>query len=69
MQTNEVKIICPMCGNADNDLQAQLLVDDNLLLTYSCPHCKHSWVESYILVYNGYTDNTGSYDRDGMNLG
>ena len=40
MQTNETKIICPMCGNADNDLQAQLLVEDNLLLTYSCPHCK-----------------------------
>lgn len=42
MQTNEVKIICPMCGNADNDLQAQKLIDTSLLLTYSCPHCKHS---------------------------
>ena len=62
MQTNEVKIICPMCGNADNELQAQKLIDTSLLLTYSCPHCKHSWVDSYILVYDGYTDNTGSYD-------
>lgn len=69
MQTNEVKIICPMCGNADNELQAQKLIDMSLLLTYSCPHYKHSWVDSYILVYDGYTDNTGSYDRDGINLG
>ena len=69
MQTNEVKIICPMCGNTDNELQAQKLIDTSLLLTYSCPHCKHSWVDSYILVYDGYTDNTGSYDRDGINLG
>nr|DAG48670.1 MAG TPA: hypothetical protein [Caudoviricetes sp.] len=69
MQTNEVKIICPMCGNADNELQAQKLIDMSLLLTYSCPHCKHSWVDSYILVYDGYADNTGSYDRDGINLG
>lgn len=44
MQTNETKIICPMCDNADNDLQTQLLVEDNLLLTYSCPHCKHWFI-------------------------
>lgn len=69
MQTNEPKIICPMCGNVDNKLKSQLLVEDNLLLTYTCPHCNHSWVDSYILVYNGYTDDTGSYDRDGINLG
>ena len=69
MQTNEVKIICPMCGNVDNELQAQLLVEDNLMLTYSCPQCKHSWVDTYLLVYNGYSDKTGRYDRDGINLG
>lgn len=69
MQTNETKIICPSCGSEDNELMSQLLIEDTLLLTYYCPHCKHSWVDSYLLVYNGYTDNTGSYDRDGMNLG
>ena len=69
MQTNETKIICPSCGSEDNELMSQLLIEDTLLLTYYCPHCKHSWVDSYLLIYNGYTDNTGSYDRDGINLG
>ena len=69
MQTNEVKIICPVCRNVDNNLTTQLLVEDNLMLTYSCPHCQHTWVDHYILAYNGYTDNTGIYDRDGINLG
>ena len=49
MQTNETKIICPSCGSEGNELLSQLLIEDTLLLTYYCPHCKHSWVDSYLL--------------------
>lgn len=69
MQETETKIVCPLCKNVDNEQKAHLLLEDMLLITYSCPHCHHVWTDIYMLVYSGYKDKTGYYDRDGLPVG
>ena len=69
MQTSVIKNICPNCGSQDEyDIINHLLIDIDLNIEYQCHHCGHRWSNTYGLFYLGYTDETGSYDRDGLKI-
>lgn len=59
---------CPKCGQ-DHSCVEDFDFDFNCMVRKMyCEDCGHVWREYFVIAYDGYTDDTGEYDSNGVML-
>lgn len=65
MAKKDTPWICPNCGG-DRCLNPYTDYDDNYVIKKMfCGRCRYDWREYFYLTYDGYSDDTGEYEKDG----
>lgn len=60
--------VCPRCLK-DNTIVDDWDFDVNCMVRKMyCEDCGYSWREYFIVTYDGFTDDTGEYDSNGVQL-
>lgn len=57
---------CPKCGSNDCEVYDTDYDANCLVRKMTCNHCDHDWREYFKVEYDGYTDDSGEYDADGL---
>ena len=58
--------VCPKCGSDDCECCDNEYDDVTLVRKMTCNACDHTWREYFVIRYNGYSDESGSYDENGV---
>lgn len=56
---------CPHCGSEHTECYDDDYEDNLIIRKMSCLTCDHEWKEYFVMVYDGYSDETGEFDADG----
>ena len=58
--------VCPKCGSDDCECYDNEFDFNSLMRKMTCKACDHTWREYFIVRYDGYADESGVYDKDGV---
>lgn len=58
--------VCPKCGSDNCECYDDEFDDGYVVRKMACYHCDHTWREYFKIAYDGYSDESGEYDENGV---
>lgn len=60
--------VCPRCKQDHSVVDDWDFDGNSMMRKMYCEDCGYVWREYFVIVYDGYTDDTGEYDSNGVML-